>query len=288
VAKASGTPNSLIVTWPAVGGRALRASRSGQQRRKCARWARERGEGSTPGSGCPDSLQSTSTRWLRRSCMHARRCVRRLQSPQSRGAGATTSGCEPQTHPAGLVGGPAMPLALLAQRTRATLADPSLIHDAQAPIAFSPPLLCKESLPSGTAQRPIRLREKVPPGEAASFPGQSLGCRSIPLGGGRGAGSLLLRGEGGWSKLGGAHSCGMKRMPEFKPQVPDPLAENLGELLAASTVRVPAVRILLLILIGKRIFKRAAMQIQPHHIGSGESAPPAGLSRRVRRRRLRG
>ncbi len=49
VAKASGTPNSLIVTCSDVETRALRASRSCHERRVCARSARERGEGETTG-----------------------------------------------------------------------------------------------------------------------------------------------------------------------------------------------------------------------------------------------
>ncbi len=75
VAKASGTPNSLIVTCSDVETRALRASRSCHERRVCARSARERGEGETTGvaeADPPDSI-GTSTRWWRSSWMQARR-----------------------------------------------------------------------------------------------------------------------------------------------------------------------------------------------------------------------
>ena len=42
VAKPAGMPNSLIVTWSAVGTRPFRASRSAHERRECARCSRER------------------------------------------------------------------------------------------------------------------------------------------------------------------------------------------------------------------------------------------------------
>lgn len=43
-ANLSGTPNSRIVTRPAVGGRALRASRTAHESRACARAALESGK----------------------------------------------------------------------------------------------------------------------------------------------------------------------------------------------------------------------------------------------------
>jgi hypothetical protein len=92
-ARATGTPNNLIVIWPAVWARPFRASRSIQERRECARCARDRttlvGGGGAEVGG--DSF--TSSRWWRSRCMHARRCVLRGQSCQRSGDEPTRSGC---------------------------------------------------------------------------------------------------------------------------------------------------------------------------------------------------
>ena len=91
-AKRSGMPNSFIVTWPAVEGRALRANRSAHERRAWARWARERITSAVRGEAAAAGGRLTSMRWCRTSCIQARRCSLRLQSRQSSGAGPTRSG----------------------------------------------------------------------------------------------------------------------------------------------------------------------------------------------------
>ncbi len=73
----------------------------------------------------------------------------------------------------------AVPLALLTCGTRAASANAGPIHDAQAAIGFSAMLMRQECIPSGAAQRPIRLEGKVSPREAASFPGGGGGGERI-------------------------------------------------------------------------------------------------------------
>src|SRR5207249_11194604 len=110
-----------------------------------------------------------------------------------------------QTDPAGLFRGSAMPLALLAQPTGATLADASGIEHAQAPISFPAPFLRKEARASRTAQRAVRVGSKVLTREAARFPGQCALGRAIATGWSRSARRFLFRRRlGGGSKLSGA------------------------------------------------------------------------------------
>jgi len=134
--KVGGMPKSVMVMPGAAHARALRAKRSGQERRECARSARERNCGEGVGSACPVGPICTSTRWLRRNCMQARRCVRRLQSRQRSGSLPTLRGCEPHADLTRLFGGTTLPLTLVAQRTGTTTADAGTIHDAQASIGF--------------------------------------------------------------------------------------------------------------------------------------------------------
>ena len=93
MAKASGTPNNLIVTWLAVGTRTFRARRSAHERRAWARCARERITSALPGEAAAGGGGLTSMCWCRTSRMQARRCSLRLQSRQSSGADPTRSGC---------------------------------------------------------------------------------------------------------------------------------------------------------------------------------------------------
>jgi hypothetical protein len=60
-------------------------------------------------------------------------------------------------------------------------------------------------------------------------------------------------------------------LSKFETQIPHPLAENLPEFLSASTLRTPAVRVLLPIFIGEDRFKRSPVQIEVQHIFGGES-----------------
>src|SRR2546421_2807443 len=61
-------------------------------------------------------------------------------------------------------------------------------------------------------------------------------------------------------------------MAQFQPQVPDPLIDDLPAFLTPGGMTTPTIRVLLGVFIGERIFKCAAMQIERHHIGSGESS----------------
>ena len=61
-------------------------------------------------------------------------------------------------------------------------------------------------------------------------------------------------------------------MAQFQPQVPHPVADNLPALLPPVGLAAPAVGVLLLIFIGESILKRAAMQVERHHIRRRERA----------------
>ncbi len=61
-------------------------------------------------------------------------------------------------------------------------------------------------------------------------------------------------------------------MAQFQAQIPHPLTTDLPGLLAASGMTTPAIWFLLQVFVGQRVFKRAAMQIQRHHIGSRKAA----------------
>jgi hypothetical protein len=63
----------------------------------------------------------------------------------------------------------------------------------------------------------------------------------------------------------------MKPMPQFQPQVPHPLTDDLPPLLSSGRVTTPAIGILFQVFIAQRIFKGSTMEIQRHHIGSAES-----------------
>ncbi len=123
--------------------------------------------------------------------------------------------------------------------------DAGRIDHAQAPVGFPASLVCNKRLPSGAAERAIRLGDKVATREAALFPGQGRFCRPIPLGGRRRVGRLFLRRRESGSKLGGAHRIGSKLMPQLQAEVPHPLADDLPGLLTASGVTTPAIWVLL-------------------------------------------
>ncbi len=101
-------------------------------------------------------------------------------TPEERGR-PDHKGMQQHAHLAGLRGGSALPLTLLPQGTGAATAHAGRIDHAQAAIGFSAPLVDAQGLPGRTAERPIRLGNKVTPTEVASFPGQGLCGWSIPL-----------------------------------------------------------------------------------------------------------
>ncbi len=86
MAKLSGTPYSLIITWLAVGTRARRSSRSAHERRAWARCARERITSARQSEVGTGGGMLTSIRWCRTSCLQARRCSLRLQSREAAAA----------------------------------------------------------------------------------------------------------------------------------------------------------------------------------------------------------
>src|SRR5260370_39634674 len=79
----------------------------------------------------------------------------------------------------------AIPLTLLAQRTRTTTADAGSIHHAQAAIGFLAPFACRKGLIGRTAQRSIRLESEVLPGEACRPERRRHGWLCISTAGGR-------------------------------------------------------------------------------------------------------
>lgn len=76
----------------------------------------------------------------------------------------------------------AIPLTLLAQRTRAATVDAGSIHHAQTARSFSALFMRDKLLVSRAMQCPIRLEHKVLTGEATCFPGQAHLGRSIAQG----------------------------------------------------------------------------------------------------------
>lgn len=106
-----------------------------------------------------------------------------------------------QADPARLRRGSAMPLTLLSQGTRSTLAHLRCVNQPQAAISLTALFGCREHLVGGAAQGPIRLKHKVLPRETAGFPGRGDRRRAIA----RGRGLLLFGLGDGGSKLGGTH-----------------------------------------------------------------------------------
>jgi hypothetical protein len=114
---------------------------------------------------------------------------------------------EQEAHLAWFGRGTPIPLALLAQRTRTTVANAGGIDDPQTAIAFSPSFMRDEDVACWTPQGPIRLEGKVGSGEAASFPGRRGGRWSIPRGGrgGNRCGCVFVLRWEGRRKLSGPH-----------------------------------------------------------------------------------
>jgi hypothetical protein len=74
-------------------------------------------------------------------------------------------------HLAWLRGVVAIPLALIAQGTRAATANTGCVDHAQPSVSFSTMFMGPQRLPCGATERPIGLERKVLPGEATRFPG---------------------------------------------------------------------------------------------------------------------
>jgi len=59
-------------------------------------------------------------------------------------------------------------------------------------------------------------------------------------------------------------------LPELQAQIPDPLREDLPELLPTRRMRHPAIGILFLIFIGEHRLKGPSMQVEIKHVGGTE------------------
>src|SRR5438067_6983337 len=129
-------PNSFIVTWPAVEGRALRANRSAHERRAWARCARDRITSALGGEAAAGGGRLTSMRWCRRSCIQARRCSLRLQSRKTQRRGTNPERMEQATSPTRLRGCLPMPLTLPTLWAAAAIADLGAVEHAQTAIGF--------------------------------------------------------------------------------------------------------------------------------------------------------
>src|SRR4051812_16896168 len=102
-------------------------------------------------------------------------------SPEER-CGTNGERMEQEAHLAWLLGGTALPLALLAERTGPTTANAGRIHHAQAAIDFSTLLLNTKLLVCWTAQGPVWLEREIVAREATSLPYGAHLCRSIARG----------------------------------------------------------------------------------------------------------
>jgi hypothetical protein len=66
------------------------------------------------------------------------------------------------------------------------------------------------------------------------------------------------------------HAGSRHLLPELQAQIPDPLSDDLPELLPTGRMRHPAIWVLFLIFIGKHRFKGTAMQVEIKHISGSE------------------
>src|SRR5947209_1121341 len=152
------------------------------------------------------------------------------------------------------------------------MAHPSSIEDAQTAIALGPPFSHIEGVSSRTAQRAISLGREGICGKASHrrWPCPlwcSVGQANAFVASRLGKGLRLGR-----SQFGGAHGHRMQAMAQLEAQVPHPLADDLPELLPTGGTGTPAISILFLVLIGQHDLESAPLQVQRHHISSGERA----------------
>ena len=157
--------------------------------------------------------------------------------------------------------------------TGATITDASGIQQTRGAIALGSSFLGIERMIGGTEQIPIRLERKSRSWKAT---------RKRPLCPLRGAVHrdwCRFTNWYRWCRLGfksrsefcGPHGSGRKALADFQAEIPDPLAEDLPELLPTRGMRTPAIGILLDVFIGQNRFKGPAMQIQIQHIFGGKS-----------------
>jgi hypothetical protein len=66
------------------------------------------------------------------------------------------------------------------------------------------------------------------------------------------------------------HGSGREILSQLQADVPDPLREDLPELLPARSVRDPTIGILFLIFVGEHSFKGSSLQVEMKDIGSSK------------------
>lgn len=102
-------------------------------------------------------------------------------SPEDRGR-TNLEPMQQHAHLARLCRRSAIPLTLVAQRTRTTTANAGSIHNTQTAIDLSALLMRDQHAPSRAPQGSIRLEREVGTCKTASFPGGGRGRWSIPRG----------------------------------------------------------------------------------------------------------
>jgi hypothetical protein len=70
-------------------------------------------------------------------------------------------------------------------------------------------------------------------------------------------------------------------LAEFQTQVPEPLRQNLKELLSAGSMRNPTIGVLLSVFISQHCLKGATMHIQIQHIFGGKGRSGQGRGEKV-------
>jgi hypothetical protein len=161
------------------------------------------------------------------------------------------NGPQESTDPTRLFGSCSISQTGFPQRTIPARADTTRIHDAHAAFTSGSAFVGIQRLACRTTQRTVGLG-----GEGRSCKA-SHRCLLSPLW--WSVGDLNRLWGSGHSKRQGlslrklrrAHGSRMKTMTQFQTQIPHPLADYLPEFLPTLAVRTPAIRVLLLIFIGK-------------------------------------
>src|SRR5947209_7262033 len=152
------------------------------------------------------------------------------------------------------------------------MANAGAIEDPHRAIALRSTLLRVEWVIGGTPQRSIWLQSEI--GSGKSF-GEGAACPlSRPIADRRICLHRLTRLHRLINLSIGqfCHTHGRSRhvLAELQAQIPEPLREDLPELLPTGRMRNPAVRVLFSIFIGEDRLKGASMQVQIKHVGGTE------------------
>jgi hypothetical protein len=190
---------------------------------------------------------------------HRRRRRRGLSRGRKR---ISPDGPKHSTHATRFFGG-GMFLTLLAQWAGTAIPDAPSIQDAQRAIVFWSAFLRVERAISGTTQGSIGLQRKSRARKTAGKGTFGPLRRAIHDSGRR-------RNHMGRSKDGGAHGRRSEVLAQGEAQIPEPLRQDLKELLPTGRVRDPAVGVLLDVFIREDGLKGATMQIEIEHIFGAE------------------